>query len=84
MASLTFFGHNLSSHGASPSDEKVGAIRNASTPKDVKEVCSFLGLAKYCVKFIPDVATVCLPIRDLARKRIKFVWARNSKPHSIN
>ena len=34
LSKLTFFGHELTSDGVNPSEEKVAAIRNARSPKD--------------------------------------------------
>ena len=44
---LTFFGHELSSNGINPSEEKVAAIRDARPPKDASEVRSSMGLVQY-------------------------------------
>lgn len=51
---LTFFGFVFSSHGISPDPQKVEAIHNATPPSSVKGVRSFLGMATYCAKFIPN------------------------------
>ena len=39
---LTFFGHDLSSEGVTPSEEKIAAVVNAQAPKNVSEVRSFV------------------------------------------
>ena len=44
LIKLKFFSHELSSDGVSPSEEKIAAIREARSPKDVSEVRSFVGL----------------------------------------
>ena len=71
---LTFFGHQLTSAGVSPSDEKVQAVREASPPTNVSEVKSLLGLLQYCSRFIPDYSSLAEPIQQLCRKNVKFVW----------
>ena len=76
MSKLTFFGHDLSPKGVSPSEEKVDAIREASAPKNVSEVRSFLGLVQYSAKFLPDLAEVSEPLRKLTRKGESFHWGR--------
>ena len=38
LTKLTFFGHELTSNGVNPSEEKVAAIRDARPPKDASEV----------------------------------------------
>ena len=39
---LTFFGHDLSSKGGAPSEEKVAAVLNAQAQKNTSEVWSFV------------------------------------------
>ena len=51
-----FFGHELTSKGVNPSDEKVAAIKDAKPPRNISEVRSFMGLVLYSSKFIPDLA----------------------------
>ena len=41
----------------------------------MSEVKSFLGLAQYCAKFIPDFASVTDPLWELTRGDQKFVWS---------
>ena len=74
LPKLTFFGHDLSSKGISPNEEKVAAIQNAKAPQTTAEVRSFLGLVQYCAKFLPDFAQVAEPLRMLTRKDQQFVW----------
>ena len=74
LSKLTFFGHELTSDGINPSEEKVAAIRDARAPKDASEVRSFMGLVQYSAKFMPDVASVARPLQELTRKGANFVW----------
>lgn len=46
-------------------------------------VRSFFGLANYCGKFIPDLATIAEPLRKLTRQNEPFVWT-NEQEHSFN
>ena len=71
---LHFFGFVFSSRGISPDREKVKAIHDASLPKTAKEVRSFLGMANYCAKFIPNFSSITKPLRDLTKKDIPFRW----------
>lgn len=50
------------------------AIRNAPVPTDVPSLRSFLGLASYYSKFLPNFSSVTAPLRALTRKGILFVW----------
>ena len=68
MSSCVYLGHRIGSGKVSPDDIKVKAIEQFSTPTSKKQVCSFLGLAGYYRKFIPQYATVAAPLSDLTRK----------------
>ena len=74
MTKLTFFGHELTSNGVNPSEEKVAAIRDARSPKDASEVRSFMGLVQYSAKFMLDLASIAKPIQELTRKGVTFKW----------
>ena len=71
---LTFFGHQVTQNGVEPSEEKVAAIRNADPPQNASEARSFLGLAQFVSKFIPDLSTVAEPIQRLTHKNVEFKW----------
>ena len=60
--------------GISPDITKVQAIRDARVPTNAAEVRSFLGLATYCSRFIPDFATLVEPLRLLTRKGTLWRW----------
>ena len=74
LPKLTFFGHDLSSEGVTPSEEKIAAVVNAQAPKNASEVRSFIQLLQYSSKFIPNFSQVAEPLRKLLRKGQAFVW----------
>lgn len=76
---LTFFGHDLSSEGVAPSEEKVAAVVNARAPKNTSEVRSFVQLVQYSSKFIPNFSQVAEPLRKLLRKDEPFVWGKEQQ-----
>ena len=54
---MDFAGHRFSgSKGIRPDDTKFEAISKFPTPKNVKDLRSFLGLAQQLGAFIPDLA----------------------------
>ena len=63
--SVTFLGHILSAKGISPNPEKVDKIRTWPTPSNPKEVHSFIGLASYYRRFIPNFAKLAGPLHAL-------------------
>ena len=65
QTSITFLGHILSANGVSPNPEKVAKIKDWPTPKTPKEVHSFIGLAPYYRRFIPNFAKRAGPLHAL-------------------
>ena len=65
QTSVTFLGHILSANGVSPNPEKVAKIKDWPTPKTSKEVHSFVGLASYYRRFIPNFAKWAGPLHAL-------------------
>ena len=68
QSSLWFYGYTLTSNGLQADKKKVEAIKHTSIPKDVSQLRSFLGLANYCSRFIPDFSTITSPLRHLTQK----------------
>lgn len=71
---IGFLGHILSADGIKPSIDKVQAIKEFRHPNSAEEVRSFLGLVNFVSRFIPDLATVTDPLRDLIKKDVPFDW----------
>ena len=65
QSSVLFLGHVLLKDGILPNPEKVNKVKDWPTPKSVKEVHSFLGLASYYRRFIPQFAKWANPLHDL-------------------
>ena len=65
QTSVTFLGHILSADGVSLNPEKVTKIKDWPTPKTPKEVHSFIGLASYYRRFIPNFAKWAGPLHAL-------------------
>ena len=65
QAEVNFLGHILSKKGVSPNPEKVAKIKDWPIPKTPKEVHSFVGLASYYRRFIPNFAKWAGPLHRL-------------------
>ena len=59
-----------------PSDTKVNNVLNAREPSNTSEVRSFLDLVQYSARFIPDLATISAPLRNLICKNVSFTWGQ--------
>ena len=54
--------------------KKVEEVVNWKTPTSVTEVRSFLGLAGYYRRFIPEFSRVAKPMTKLLHKDVHFQW----------
>jgi hypothetical protein len=53
---VQYLGYVLSEEGVSASPDKVKAVKEYPTPKNVRDVRAFLGLASFYRKLVPDCA----------------------------
>ena len=65
---IEFAGHIISDTGIKPDEKKFSAIHQFPTPKCIKDVRAFLGLANQLGSFIPDLAHMTSTIRPLLKK----------------
>ena len=68
-------GHLLTQQGVKPDPSKVEAILKMDKPEDVKGVQRLVGVVNYLAKFLPNLADVCKPLRDLTCKDIEWNWS---------
>ena len=67
VTELNFFGLVFTSEGVKIAERKLDALTKATPPKSPSEAISFLGLASYCDRFIPNFATLADPIRQVSK-----------------
>jgi hypothetical protein len=65
----------LSAEGVAVDPSKVKDILNWNPPRTVHQVRSFLGMAGYYCRFIPDFSRISKPITELLKTQVKFVWS---------
>ena len=71
---IKFLSHIIEDGKMSPNPATIEAVSKAKTPKTVKQIQSFLGLASYYRKFIKDFSRIASPLINLTKKDVKFVW----------
>jgi hypothetical protein len=69
----SFLGHVISSEGIVVDPSKVCDVLEWEPPKSVYQVRSFLGLAGYHRRFIPNFSKISKPITELLKKGTKYV-----------
>ena len=71
---IKFLGNVVSANGIEVDPDKVAAVVNLPAPKNVHEVCVFLGMVNHLSKFAEHLADKTKPIRDLMQKDSQWVW----------
>ncbi|KAF0749999.1 hypothetical protein AaE_006862, partial [Aphanomyces astaci] len=77
--SVNFLGHTISKDGLHVDQSKVRAIEKWPEPQSSKDVMSFIGLASYYRKFIPDFAELVRPLSGLLKKGAKWHWGEDER-----
>ena len=74
-------GHIVGDQRLEPESNKVEVIRNAPVPETKKQVRSFLGLAGFYRKFIPNFSAISAPLSDLTKKGQpnKIAWTETEQ-----
>jgi hypothetical protein len=72
---VKLLGHTISQDGISVDPSKVQEVMDWKPPKSVHKIRSFLGLAGYYRRFIPDFYRIAKPMTELLKKGVKFVWS---------
>jgi hypothetical protein len=75
LKSVKFLGHTISQDGISVDPSKVQEVMDWKPPKSVHQIRSFLGLAGYYRRFIPNFSRITKPMTELLKKGVKFVWS---------
>ena len=76
---VIYLGHRISKEGVSPVEEKVQAVRDAPTPRNVSELKSFLGLFNFYHRYVSNAAEILEPLHYLLRKNIKWTWGETQQ-----
>ena len=66
---VEFLGHIVSKEGLRPNPALLQSIQRIPTPKTVKDVRSFLGLASYYRRFVKEFSKIATPLNRLLEKK---------------
>jgi hypothetical protein len=70
---IPFLGHVVSPEGITVDPSKVKEVLDWKPPTTVSELRSFLGLANYYRRFIPNFSKIVKPVTELLKKENKYV-----------
>ncbi|CAK1599624.1 unnamed protein product [Parnassius mnemosyne] len=62
---VTFLGYKISANGIKPLQEKVQAIKDFPSPKNVRQLRRFLGMINFYRRFLPNAARIQAPLNAL-------------------
>ena len=74
-----FLGVVIGLEGIKMEKEKVKRVLEWPTPKCVKDVQKFLGLANYYHRFIEGFASIARPLHDMVKKDKKWEWTEKQE-----
>ena len=66
--SIECLGHNIVGQTVRLQEDKIQAIRDAPRPSTKRQIKSFLGLAGFYRRFIPNFSSIASPLTDLTKK----------------
>ena len=74
MKQLPFLGHIIEAKGISPDPEKIIAVQNIRPPKNVTQLYSFLGIARYYRRFIKEFSAIAQLLNQLLHIDTNYEW----------
>jgi hypothetical protein len=75
LKKVPFLGHVISTEGIAVDSSKIQEVLDWKSPKSVTQIRSFLGLAGYYCRFIPNFSKITKPMTQLLEKEAKFKWS---------
>lgn len=74
---VEYLGHRIDAQGIHVSPNKVRAVLEAPSPKNVSELRSFLGMINYYSKFLPNLSSTLHPLHLLLRVGQHWKWTES-------
>jgi hypothetical protein len=74
LDTVKFLGHTISSGSIFVDPSKVQEVMDWKSPTLVHQIRSFLGLAGYYRRFIPDLSKITKPMIELLKKGVEYFW----------
>ncbi|KAJ9520145.1 hypothetical protein QJQ45_030070 [Haematococcus lacustris] len=71
---LAFLGHIVGSKGIAVDPAKVQVVKEWPTPRNLKDLQAFLGLANYFRRFISNFSSLAAPLTNLTSKHVAAAY----------
>ncbi|XP_019451891.1 PREDICTED: uncharacterized protein LOC109353990 [Lupinus angustifolius] len=75
---LDYLGHLISGNEIQANPDKISAMSQWPSPKDIHGVRGFLGLTGYYRRFVKNYGVIARPLTQLLRKN-KFQWSQEAQ-----
>jgi len=76
---VPYISHVLTSYGLKPDPSKVCAVEEMLSPADKPALLRFLGMVNNMSKFIPNLANLTRPLRELLHKEVEWHWSERQE-----
>ncbi|KAA3470474.1 DNA/RNA polymerases superfamily protein [Gossypium australe] len=84
LREVGFLGHIVLAVRIRVDPSKISVILEWKPPRNVSEVCSFLGLAGYYRWFVKGFSMIATPLMELLQKDVKFEWSEKCQGASVS
>ncbi len=72
--SIEYLGQIVDKNGKKPNPKGIEAIREMPSPKNVKELRSYLGMVRYYDQYINGLSSLVRPLNELLKQDRKWQW----------
>lgn len=79
LPEITYLGIKVTAEGQYPDEEKIKAVASFETPKNVRDIRSFVSLCSYYRKFVHKFAEKAKPLTTLIKKDVDFCWSEEQE-----
>ena len=71
---VVFLGHVVSTSGIKPDPSKIESVANWPVPRNVHDICVFVGFCSYYRCFVRGFSTIVSPLTHLLKADVVFEW----------
>lgn len=77
IGKVSYLGHEISRNGLRPDQHRLDDLQEIRAPSTKLELQKILGMINYIRTFIPNLAELSKPLRDLIKKDCIFSWTKS-------